>query len=394
MKFLYHHRTQAEDGQAVHIRALQRALVAAGHRVEEVGLVAQGARDAGALARERSRWAWVSRLPRFARELAEYAYAAPARRRLVATGRAFGPDVLYERYAFGNTAGVSAARQLGVPLLLEVNSPMVPELSATRGLAFPRLARRVEDWILREADRVLAVTGVLRDMLIGYGASPERVAVVPNGVDLDLYPTPGDAAARADALERLALVPDGAFTIGFVGYYRAWHRLDLAVDALADPALADARLVLVGDGPARAELEERARARGVASRVVFAGRFAHDHVPRLLAAFDVAIVPAINPYASPLKLQEYMAAGLPTIAPDQPNLREVLEDGRTARLAPPGDAAAFAHALVELARDPEAARAMGRAARAHVVAADLTWRGNARRVADHARAAIAEAKAR
>ncbi|MBI1379656.1 MAG: glycosyltransferase [Planctomycetaceae bacterium] len=391
MKILYHHRTQAEDGQAVHIRSLQRALVEAGHELHEVGLVAQGQGDGGGeqhLAAQRSRWAWVGRLPRSLRELAEYAYSSHARGKLLAAGRTFRPDFVYERYAFGNTAGVSAARALGVPLLLEVNSPMVEELGATRGLSFERLARHVEDWIFRSADRALVVTGVLGDMLEGYGVPRERIIVVPNGVDLEAYGQPGDPATRAAARLDLGLSPEARGPVlGFVGYYRTWHRLDLALLALREPGLEDAELVLIGDGPAGEELKSKAQSLGVAARVHFAGRRGHAAIPGLLAAFDVALLPAINPYASPLKLHEYMAAGLATLAPDQANLREVLADGENGRLVTPGDGDAYAAALVELARNPALAARLGAAARRTVEERDLTWRGNARRVIEAARSA-------
>jgi len=118
----------------------------------------------------------------------------------------------------------------------------------------------------------------------------------------------------------------------------------------------------------------------VADRVHFLGPRPHGEVPELLAAFDVALVPAINPYASPLKLHEYMAAGLATVAPDQPNLREVLTSGENALLVPPDDGPALAAAIERLAADAELRERLGRAARRTVEERDLTWRGNARRV--------------
>jgi glycosyltransferase involved in cell wall biosynthesis len=187
-------------------------------------------------------------------------------------------------------------------------------------------------------------------------------------VHLELYVHADPAAARRAARAELGLAPD-ALVLGFVGYYRDWHRLDLVVEAL--PSLPGAELVLVGEGPARADLERRAQAAGVARRVHFAGPRPHARIPALLAAFDIALLPAINPYASPLKLHEYMASALPVIAPDQPNLREVLGQHENALLVPPGDGAALLAALRELAGD---------AARRTIVERDLTWRGNAQRV--------------
>ena len=378
MRILYHHRTRAEDGQAVHIRALIEAFLAEGHEVREEALVrrtgptASPKPDSGG----RGRWSVLGRLPRFARELAEYAYAVPARRRLLRAGEEFNAEMLYERYAFGNTAGVRAARNLGVPLVLEVNSPMVLELSKTRGLSFPGLASKTERWIFQEADRVCVVTAVLADMLKEMGVAPERLFVVPNGVHLEAFENPDPVAAR----RALGLADVPGPVLGFVGYYRPWHRLDLVVDALAAPELDQAHLVLIGEGPVEEELRQRSRERGVSERVHFAGARDHAQIPALLPAFDVGLVPAINPYASPLKLHEYMAAGLPSVAPDQPNLKEVLTSGEQALLFTPGDGDGLCSALVELVGNAQLRRRMGRCARETLVERDLTWRGNVRRV--------------
>jgi len=404
VKILYHHRTQAEDGQAVHIRALQAAFLELGHQVEEVSLVRRGAQSApqGSGARHAApesnappaalgsssqpaaprRWGALTRLPRPLRELAEYAYSAQARRSITRAARRFGADFVYERYAFGNFGGLQAAHDLGLPLVLEVNSPMVDELLATRGLSWPGLARKVERRIFAGADLVCPVTAVLGEMLVELGAVRERLLVLPNGVDLRAYAEPGDAHARQQAEQLLGLAParPGVLRAGFVGYYRPWHRLELAVAALARPALAEVELAIVGEGPARAEIEAAARAAGVASRVHFCGALPHARVPSCLPAFDLALVPAINPYASPLKLHEYMAAGLAVIAPNQPNLREVLVDGETALLFEPGSAEGLARAFERLVRDADARTRIGRSARQAVIDLELSWQGNARRV--------------
>jgi len=388
MRILYHHRTQAEDGQAVHIRALIDAFEALGHDIHEVSLVKR-ANDTpvapGRAADRSSRWGWVTRLPRFARELAEYGYNALAKQALLKEAVSFEPDFLYERYAFGNAAGIQAARRLGKPIVLEVNSPMVLELQKTRGLSFPRLARRLEDFIFCSADRVCAVTEVLAEMLVEHGVDRERILVTPNGVDLERYRVDDPAAARTEALRELGLVGgplENPLVLGFVGYYRPWHRLDVCLRALEHPDLQHAVLALIGHGPAREELAREAAERGLSERLFFCGAKPHGDIPWLLNAFDVALIPAINPYASPLKLHEYMAASLPTIAPDQPNLREVLTQGKDALLVPPGDHEAMAEALVRLGTDAELRRKLGGAARLTIEERDLTWRANARRVVE------------
>lgn len=379
MRLLYHHRTSAGDGQGVHIRALQRAFRELGHEVFEVSLVKADAGDSEAKPAS-SRWSALARMPRFARELAEYAYTSLGRPRIIAAANEHEPDFIYERYAFGNAAGVMAARRLGLPIVLEVNSPMVLELERTRGLSFPRTARKLEDFIWKSADRVCVVTQVLGDMVAERGVERARIFVTHNGVQPELYDYPADARERARAA--LGLPTSPGLVLGFVGFYREWHRLDLVLDALASPALASARLVLVGEGPAHAALLARASELRILERVHFAGPRAHDAIPSLLPAFDVALVPAINPYASPLKLFEYMTAGLATIAPDQPNLREVLEHDRNALLVPAGDGPSLHAALERLSSDESLRLRLGARARADVLERDLTWRGNARTVID------------
>ncbi len=418
-RILYHHRTMADDGQAVHIRSLQKAFEAEGHDVLEVGLVRQGdaAQKASSAAGEpdkqrdaagahghssnagggdspkgkaeggqgdssgRSRWGWIRRVPRFVRELAEYSYSAIARDRIIKAAQGFEPDFIYERYAFGNAAGVMAAKRLKCPLVLEVNSPMVLELSKTRGLSFPRLAARMEQYIFRGADLVCVVTNVLREMLIEMGVQPERLLVTPNGVHPEQYAQPGDSHARMSAREALGLGDTiTGPVLGFVGYYRDWHRLDLVLESMLAPSLRECHLILVGMGPAEAALLAKAEELGLRERLHIAGPRPHASIPRLLPAFDVALVPAINAYASPLKLHEYMAAGCAVVAPDQPNLREVVNHEQNGLLIEPGDQAALQAALSRLVEDPQLRSSLGSNARATILERDLTWRGNAKRV--------------
>jgi glycosyltransferase involved in cell wall biosynthesis len=384
MKILYHHRTQADDGQAVHIRALQRAFRETGHDVREVGLVDQGAAPEGG----RSRWSWVTKLPRFMLELAEYAYSGVARRRILAEAGRYQPDFIYERYAFGNLGGVGAARRLGLPIVLEVNSPLVDELEKTRGLAMPGVAHRVERAIFSSATVICVVTAVLGDLLVELGADPEKILVTPNGVHpgaFDYEGLGGRRLVRRRARRDLGLSPEPPAderVLGFVGYFRDWYRLDLVVELLARPGFEDLVFCVIGEGPAEAGLRESAAKLGVTDRVVFSGPRPHDRIPELLPAFDVALMPAINPYASALKLHEYMAAGLAIVAPDQPNLEEVVVDGESALLVQPGQLEPLEAAVRRLVEQPELVTQLGTNAAAAIESRGLTWQANARRVVE------------
>lgn len=391
MNILYHHRTFSRDGQEIHVRALQRALVAEGHRVREVALAPKGV-GSGPEASPRVGRATGQRLlrrtlalPTLLREIAEYSYTPVGLRRLTAAHRGFRTDFIYERYAFGNAAGVLAARRLGLPLVLEVNSPLSLELAGTRGVALPSLARRVERFILSRADLVCVVSEQLRDLAAGLGARPERTVVMPNGVDLELFrqPPPDELRARVrrellDGLDDRRI--GGVVVAGFVGYFRAWHRLDDLLEAVAGCALENLHLAVIGDGQRAEELRRMAGELGVSDRIHWLGPRPPEAVPDLLAGLDMAVVSGIPPYACPLKLIEYMAAGLPVAAPDQPNIRELVHDRENALLFSPSRPGSLADALAALVTDPRLRSRLGRAARGVVERRRLTWRDNARRV--------------
>ena len=105
--------------------------------------------------------------------------------------------------------------------------------------------------------------------------------------------------------------------LGFVGYMRPWHRLELVLEAMARPGNERLHLVMVGEGPALPDLLERAAALSVGDRVHALGAVPGEDVPAACLAFDVALIPAINDYASPLKLFDSLAAGVATVALDQ-----------------------------------------------------------------------------
>jgi glycosyltransferase involved in cell wall biosynthesis len=377
LRILYSHRIQSRDGQGVHLQALVDALRGEGHEVRVVG---PASFDRAELGGESRFFSGLRRaLPPFAAELAELAYSLPAYLRLARAAREFRPDVVYERYNLFFLSGAVLVRRLGLPFLVEVNAPLAEERTRFGNLRLRRLARWSEAFVWRRADRVLPVTEVLAGHVAAAGVPQGRIEVIPNGIHLEEFPAPAPAPAE----------PRETLTLGFIGFVRDWHGLDQVVRAIAawqgQPGLA---LLMVGDGPARPELEKLAAELGIADRVTFTGLAPRGQVPGLIAGFDIALQPAAVPYASPLKVFEYMAAGRAIVAPDQPNLREVLAHERTALLFDPARPGAMWDAVLRLATDPAMRERLGAAARAEVLRRDLTWDGNARRVAALARAEL------
>lgn len=377
MKILYHHRTASKDGQAVHIEEMVHALRALGH---EVRVVAPAAADAASAPMGQD-LGWVhklrQRLPGAVYELLELAYTGVAYRRLAAAAREFQPDVIYERYNLYLLAGLLLKRRLGVPLLLEVNAPLVHERSKFGGLKLQRLARWAEGLVWRGADAVLPVTRVLGQYVSAYGVPAQRLTVIPNGINEAHFagaPTPDEA-------KRLLGWPAEALVLGFTGFVRDWHGVDRVIRWMAGPsAPSHARLLIVGDGPARADLEALARQLGLGERVRFTGVIDRALVPVHVAAFDIALQPAVVDYASPLKLFEYLALGKAIVAPRQPNLEEVLRDGENALMFSPDETGALEAALQRLCEDAALRRRVADGARASIARQGLTWQGNAHRV--------------
>ncbi len=376
MRILYSHRIQSRDGQSVHLEELIAALRRVGHEVMVVG---PGLYDAGSFGAENKVVPLIRRhLPNVVGACAEIAYNLPAYLRLSRAFTRFRPDVIYERYNLFYVAGALLARRRRVPFYVEVNAPLADERRREGGVGLTAVARAMERFVWRKADRIAAVTGVLRDIIAAQGAPRERITVVANGIDMDHFAGVPDRADEADAV-----------VLGFIGFMRSWHGLDALLRAVARHGDDRVRLLIVGDGPALADLVRQAEALGLAGRVRFTGLTERAAVPGLLAKMDIAMQPKAVAYASPLKIFEYMAAGRAIVAPDQPNLREILRHEETALLFDPAGEDAMWRATLRLIGDKPLRRRLGAAARAEIARRDYTWRANAERVTAWAEADLA-----
>jgi glycosyltransferase involved in cell wall biosynthesis len=375
MKILYHHRTASKDGQAVHIEEMIASLRALGH---EVRVTAPGGSDSTADMGGQVGWVHKlrARLPKALYELLELAYSLVAYRRLKAATREFKPDVVYERYNLFLLAGVMLKRRTGLPLLLEVNAPLAQERGMFGGLGLPWLANWAERVAWRSADFVLPVTHVLACHVKARGVPDQRIVVIPNGINESHF---SKAPSSDDAKQRIGWAD--ALILGFTGFVRDWHGVDRVVRWLASSSSPkNVKLLVVGDGPARADLEKLAVDLQVSDRIRFTGFVPRDQVPAYVAAFDIALQPAVVPYASPLKLFEYLALKKAVIAPKCPNIEEVLQHDHNALLFDENSKGSFEHSLDRLCSDKVLRMRLGDAAGKTIDRLGLTWNRNAERV--------------
>ena len=285
---------------------------------------------------------------------------------------------VWQRHELFHDAGLRLARALGVPSVLFVPATAVWEADrwGSPRPGWGRWLERVgERPALQGADLVACGSDEVAAQVHRLGVPEGRTVRTPSGVDLDLFMQPQD---REGVRRELGLGED--FVVGWVGSFRRFHALEQAVEAAA--LVPGVRLLLVGDGPERPRVEQLARDRGVPA--TFTGTVSHEQLPAVLSGMDVALVLAAadQPFHySPLKLAEYLAAGLPVVAPAVGQLRDRLTDGVDVRLVPAEDPHELAAALDALRTDPVQRARMAVAAR-EVAAREWSWDHQVRRVLD------------
>ena len=285
----------------------------------------------------------------------------------------FGPpDAIIERLSLFGCVGVTLARALKRPLVIEVNAILTREARRFRHLDMGTLAERIELHTLHEAAAVTVVSKQLGDALSDMGVDRAKITVVPNGADVQAFRPDNDGRLLR---ERLRL--NGGFVVGFVGSLKPWHGVDVLIAAFerlraCDPA---AILLIVGAGPTERQLREQVAAVGLQDAVTFTGAVEHIHIPGYLGIMDVAVAPfrrLEDFYFSPIKLFEYMAAGRCVVASRLGQIEEVITHGETGFLCPPDDSESLASALLTVRGDAPLRRRLGAAARGRAER-NLTW---------------------
>ena len=369
MRILYHHRTLGDGAEGIHIEAMVRAFRHLAHDVRVLGLAADDAPPA--------RRAWIARtrdrLPKVAFEAASVATNVVDYIQTSRAIRDFRPDFLYKRHARNDVGAASAARHAGVPVVLEVNCLFTGQgYREFEPMTLEPVTAALERRALRGATVRLAVSTPLARQI-------ERLAgveaiIMPNGADPDRF----DPARTSPEAVRARYGMGTSFVVGWTGVVREWHGLELLLEAVAP--MPDARLLLVGDGPARAEIEKKARTLALGERVVITGRVPHSEVPSHIVAMDVAVVASDRTgVASPMKLIEYMAMGRAIAAPALPNIRDVVTHGEDGLLFAPDSAAALGEVLRQLGAEPALRHRLGQSAR-RAVLERRNWRAIAGQV--------------
>jgi glycosyltransferase involved in cell wall biosynthesis len=295
-----------------------------------------------------------------------------------------GCDLIHTLLSPLDVGGLLCARVLEIPLVVEVNAPPRVEgkpVAAERSHQQSQgMARISASRTLGDADAIVTVSTALRELLVSdWAVKPEIVTVLRHAADAP----PPTSPERLAQLRRQYELGERPVVI-FIGARESWHGLDVLLEALvAVRALyPELTLLVVGDGPLRQRMEERAASLDLSASVRFIGGVAPEPLGQLLAVADVAVAPSPpRPFEfhSP-EIAEYMAAGKAIVASRLGSVAEILTDGETALLVEPGSRDELAQAIGRLLEAGDLRRRLGDNAR-HDAEREHTWTGYARRLA-------------
>ena len=397
MKILYSAIDQTVPGTtggSVHVAAVAEGLAALGHEVTALITPGDGKPRPSTVR-------WVPMPPPFGSSHLRMARAGA----IETLARGIGPDAIIERYHnFGGEAIRSAAGMNAVAVL-EVNAPVIDHTGSSKALVDRAL---LVEPMRRWRERLCALADVIvtpNAAILPPGIPAARVRVLEWGADTDRF--------RPDAGGKTPYARLGVTTVAiFAGAFRSWHgaiHLVEAIKILRARGVKSIGAVLVGDG---SELHRVRQAAEGIDTIVFTGALPHDRMPAALAGADIGVAPfdveahaplSLGFYWSPLKIFEYMAAGLPVVAPAVDRIPSLVADGREGVLydLPPdrlrqgfggqeggSHGEALADALVTLT-DASLRKTLGAAARARAVG-DYSWTAHCRAL----EAAITDAQAR
>lgn len=363
MKILYcaiDQTVPGTKGGSVHVMAVAEGLAALGHEVH--ALVTPGGPFPG------GRVQWTAMTPPIGAKQLRWVRAGAVK----SLAQRTRPDAIIERYYNFGGEGISAAPSIGATSVLEVNAPVIDHPGSYKALIDRLLVvqpmRRWRERLCRQSDLIVTPSAAI----LPPGTPASKIVELEWGADTNRF--------RPGVTGDLPFTRPPGMVAVFAGAFRSWHgaiHLANAIRELRARGCRDVSAVFIGDGPELPRV--RAAAQGL-DGVVFTGAIAHDRMPACLAAADVGVAPfdlaqhaplAVGFYWSPLKIFEYMAAGLPVVAPRVARLPSLVEHEHDGWLYDPSEAGALAAAL-ERMTDVTVRRRLGESARARAVR-DYSW---------------------
>lgn len=305
-----------------------------------------------------------------------------------------GFDLCHEHNGLFSGGSAWACSRMDFPYVLTFSADPIMELELVG-----RPLKGIHAWVAREearftygtARKIICVSDPAKQHLIEvWRVKPEKITVMPNGVDVNLF---GELFDPLRVRSNYGL--DDFPVVGFVGGFQSWHGIDLLVESFIRirTEIPECKLLLVGDGPERMNIEKKVEKLGASAEVIITGLVPQSRVPELLSAMDVAVIPypelPKELWFSPLKLYEYMAAGKAIVASGSGQIAEVIQDGHNGALVKPGDVIELANRIISLLKDPDQRAWLGKNAQQQAVEKH-SWQGYIRKLVELYRSVLAE----
>ncbi len=292
-----------------------------------------------------------------------------------------GFDLLYERMGWMGYGGGLAAQWLRIPLIQEINGDHISELEML-GIAPRGLQRWLSTCLMKKATEwasyIVASGGGWRKQFIErWKADPDKVTTIENGSELiDILERDQLRAFTTEEKE------DTVTNIVYLGGFQPWQGIPILLRAFSQAYYqgANIRLVLIGSGSSLSEINQLIDELKINRRITLTGRLRSDEYAPYLAKADIGVAPYCGRFEfSGLKIIDYMAAGLATIASGENGQPAILTHGRTGWIIPPCNHDALCDAIIRLSNDKELTRQIGRAARLEAEN-KYSWQNTARQL--------------
>ena len=369
-------RLDSNRGDIIRAKCLIEAIRSEGH---EVNIVEDAAQPISAFTVSTYRKIVKHVLPKkvafVIRDIGRWLQSRAHGKRVAEEALAKKAELIIETQVHFSCSGAIAANLTGLPLILDDCSPMSEVFLF--GIGLPSLAKYILTQQSSAASLIVVSSKKIAEILVKEGINSDKIVVIPNGIYLEEFIRVDRIAVR----KRLGI--SNKCVVGYVGSFQPWHNVELLVKAFSQLINEyPIHLILIGDGQNLKSTIKLSHSLDISNHITFFGAVDHSRVPELISSFDISVLPGTNEYGHPMKLFEYAAAGVASIAPDLPPVREVIQNGETGLLFPPDDIKSLTILLKRLINDNELRNRLGEQARKRVTSG-ASWSDRARTILSH-----------
>jgi len=304
------------------------------------------------------------------------------------------PDIIYTRNVSFALLGLLIKRIKNAKLVLELNGLFSEDWKSGKKLyvGIKKLYVGIKNivwsyleiFVAKKADAVIAVAQGIKDILIQRGGDRNKIFVIPNGANVDMFRQINNSAA-INELRNHHSISENDYIVAFIGNLAPHHGIEYLIKSapLVLNVLPNTKFLIVGDGAIKKELINLSERIGVSDEIIFTGRVSYEIVPLYINMADVCVAPFIRARnerigLSPLKIYEYLACGKPVVASDIKGVGDLLRHSNAGIAVTPEDPVELANAIIKLLKDEELRRQMGENGR-KVVVNNYSWEHTAKK---------------